>query len=114
MSEMKIREKLYEKLQKEFKDFIEELKTKEPEVIVNSAYQIAIKEELVGIFYPQEDKYDIEEIKALNKISDPLEELYQGWMDCDAGIHTVLEDSVSYTIEEIVKEQKEKKKDRER
>ena len=58
----------------EFKDFIEEMKTNEPEVIVNSAYQIAIKEELVGIFYPQEDKYDIEEIKALNKLPEPLED----------------------------------------
>ena len=98
----------------EIKDFIEEMKTNEPEVILNSAYQIAIKEELVGIFYPQEDKYDIEEIKALNKLPDPLEELYQGWMDSDAGIHSVLEDNVSDTIEEIQKEQREKKKDRER
>lgn len=114
MKEMEIRQKFYDKLQKEFKDFIEEVKKKEPEVIVDSAYQIAIKEELVGIFFPQEDKYDIEEIKALNKLPDPLEELYQGWMDCDGGIHTVLEDSVSLTLEDVLEQQKEKKKDRER
>ena len=114
MNEMDIRQNLYNKLEKEFKDFIEEMKMNEPEVIVNSAYQIAIKEELVWMFYPQEDKYDIEEIKALNKLPDPLEELYQGWMDCDAGICSVLEDSVSLTLEDVLEQQKEKKKDRER
>lgn len=114
MKEMEIRQKLYDKLQNEFKNFIEEVQKKEPKEIVDSAYQIAIKEELVGIFFPQEDKYDIEEIKALNKLPDPLEELYQGWMDCDGGIHTVLEDSVSLTLEDVLEQQKEKKKDRER
>ena len=114
MNEVEIRKKLYEKMEKEFRDFIEEIKNNEPEVIVNSAYQIVIKEELVSMFYPESEQYDIEEIKALNKTKNPLEELYQGWMDSDAGIHSVLEDNVSDTIEEIQKEQREKKKDRER
>jgi len=35
-------------------------------------------------------------------------------MDCDAGICSVLEDSVSLTLEDVLKQQKEKKKDRER
>ena len=114
MNEMEIRQNLYNKLEKEFKDFIEEMKTNEPEVIVNSAYPIVMKEELLSMFYPESERFDIEEIKALNKIDSPLEELYQGWMDTDDGIHSVLEDSVSNTLEEVLKEQKEKKKDRER
>jgi len=113
MTEMKIRERLYNKLEKEFKDFIEKMKDNDPEVIVNNAYQITIKEELLAMLYPSE-QYNIEEIKALYKIENPLEELYQGWMDSDAGIHSVLEDSVSDTLEEVLREQKEKKKDRER
>jgi len=114
MNEMEIRQNLYNKLEKEFKDFIEEMKTNEPEVIVNSAYPIVMKEELLSMFYPESERFDIEELKALNKIDSPLEELYQGWMDTDEGIHSVLEDSVSNTLEEVLKEQKEKKKDRER
>lgn len=114
MNEMDIRKKLYEKMQKEYNDFIEEMKNNEPQFIVNNAYQIVIKEELVAMFYPESEQYDIDEIKALNKTKNPLEELYQGWMDSDAGIHSVLEDNVSDTIEEIQKEQREKKKDRER
>jgi len=114
MNEMDVRKKLYEKMQKEYNDFIEEMKNNEPQFIVNNAYQIVIKEELVAMFYPESEQYDIDEIKALNKTKNPLEELYQGWMDSDAGIHSVLEDNVSDTIEEIQKEQREKKKDRER
>ncbi|MBQ9854015.1 MAG: DUF3848 domain-containing protein [Bacilli bacterium] len=114
MNEMDIRKKLYEKMQNEYNDFIEEMKNNEPQFIVNNAYQIVIKEELVSMFYPESEQYDIDEIKALNKTKNPLEELYQGWMDSDAGIHSVLEDNVSDTIEEIQKEQREKKKDRER
>ena len=114
MNEMDIRKKLYEKMQNEYNDFIEEMKNNEPQFIVNNAYQIVIKEELVAMFYPESEQYDIDEIKALNKTKNPLEELYQGWMDSDAGIHSVLEDNVSDTIEEIQKGQREKKKDRER
>ena len=114
MNEMDIRKKLYEKMQNEYNDFIEEMKNNEPQFIVNNAYQIVIKEELVAMFYPESEQYDIDEIKALNKTKNPLEELYQGWMDSDAGIHSVLEDNVSDTIEGIQKEQREKKKDRER
>ena len=114
MNEMDIRKKLYEKMQNEYNDFIEEMKNNEPQFIVNNAYQIVIKEELVAMFYPESEQYDIDEIKALNKTKNPLEELYQGWMDSDAGIHSALEDNVSDTIEEIQKEQREKKKDRER
>ena len=114
MNEMDIRKKLYEKMQNEYNDFIEEMKNNEPQFIVNNAYQIVIKEELAAMFYPESEQYDIDGIKALNKTKNPLEELYQGWMDSDAGIHSVLEDNVSDTIEEIQKEQREKKKDRER
>ena len=48
-----------------------------------------------------------EEIKALNKLPEPLEELYQGWMDCDAGICSVLEDSVSLTLEDVLEDYKD-------
>ncbi|MFG6319298.1 MAG: DUF3848 domain-containing protein, partial [Clostridia bacterium] len=39
-------EKLNEKLEKEFKEFCEVLKTKTPEEIIERAYEITVKEEL--------------------------------------------------------------------
>ena len=57
---------------------------------------------------------NISDIKALNKSEYPLEELYQGWMDEDSGIHQALESSVENTIDSLKKEQKSKNKSMER
>ena len=110
MQDMEIRQELYDKMQNEYNEYLNELKNSDAQNIINNAYQITMKEEIVSFFYPELEKYDIEDIRALNKTKNPLEELYQGWMDSDAGIHSVLEDSVDYTIEDLKKEQKEKQK----
>lgn len=60
------------------------------------------------MFYPEYEKYDISDIKALNKCEKPLEELYQGWMDFDGGIHESLEYSIDDTIETLKREQKKR------
>lgn len=114
MNEKQLREKLYEKLNKDWNSFIKSVKSKKPEDIIKDAYQIAIKEELLSMFYPEFEQYDIEEIKVLCKAEYPLEELYQGWLDSDCGINSVLEDSISNTIEELAKEQRERKNDMEK
>ena len=59
-------------------------------------------------------RYDIEKIKALNTYENPLDKLYKEWFKSDIGIHTLFEDSIYDTLSDIVKEQKEKKKSRER
>jgi len=114
MTEMDIRNQLYEKLEQEFKEYIDDMKNNEPEVIVNSAYEIVFKEEIITMFYPESERFDIEEIKALNKTKEPLNEMYEAWMDSDVGINSILEDSIEDRLDELVKEQKEKKKDKER
>ncbi len=113
-NEMKIREEVYNKMEQEYNNYIENLKLKTPDEIIKSSYEKVMKEEILGDFYPEYEHYDMKKIKALNKCKEPLEELYQGWMDCDAGIHQVLEDSTYDTLDRLVEEQKEKKKTRER
>lgn len=112
--EEKIREELYEKLQKEYDDFIEEVKKLPPEKIIDKSYEKVMKEELVSMFYPENEQYDISDIKALNKSEYPLDELYQGWMDEDSGLNQALESSVETTIDSLKEEQRNKKKDKER
>lgn len=114
MENMTIRENLYSKMLQEYNNFITDLKKQPPEKIIEGAYQKVIKEEMLNDFYPEFRHYDIEQIKALNKTKKPLEELYQGWMDCDAGIHQALEDNIYDTLDDIVKEQKQKNKAQER
>ena len=112
--EEKLREELYEKISLEYDSFIEKIKQLSPEKIIDKSYEKVMKEELVSMFYPENEQYDISDIKALNKSEYPLEELYQGWMDEDSGIHQALESSVETTIDFLKKEQKNKNKDIER
>ena len=106
--EEKIREELYQKLSLEYDSFIEEIKKLPPEKIIDKSYEKVMKEELVSMFYPESDQYDISDIKALNKSEYPLEELYQGWMDEDSGIHQALESSVETNYNRFFKTRTEK------
>lgn len=110
--ENKIREELYDKLSMEYDSFIEEIKKLPPVQIIDKSYEKVMKEEFVSMFYPENTEYDISDIKALNKSKNPLEELYQGWMDFDGGIHQSLEGSVENTIEFLKKEQRNKSMER--
>lgn len=112
--DMKIREEVFQKMEQEYNNFIGELKISTPETIIERSYEKVMKEEILSDFFPEYEHYDMEKIKVLNKQKEPLEELYQGWMDCDNGIHNILEDSTYDTLENLVQEQKEKKNARER
>lgn len=103
--EMKLKQELYDKLEKEYNDFIEDLKTKKPDEIINKSYEKVMKEELKEMFYPELNNYELSELKALNKTKAPLEELYQGWMDYDGGVHEPLQYSIEDTLEFLKKEQ---------
>lgn len=107
--EMKIKQELYDKLQEEYDNFIENLKTMTPEQIIDNSYEKVMKEELKDMFFPSMCNYDLAQIKALKKAEAPLDELYQGWMDFDGGIHESLEYSVEDTLDFLQKEQKKNK-----
>ena len=113
-NEMKIREEVYNKMESEYQNFINNLKEKTPDEIVDKSYEITIKEELLYDFQPEYEFYNIEKIRALNKSKAPLEELYQGWLSYDTNIHEVLEYSTNYTLDKLVIYQKEKSKQIER
>lgn len=117
--EEEIRQELYDKLEKEYNNFIEEIKTLPPEKIIDKSYEKVMKEETLSMFIPESEMFDMEEIKALNKEKDPLEYLYQGWMDSDLNLNQLYEDNVRDSLYDLVEEQKQKskenrKKDKER
>ena len=96
--EEKIRQDLYNKLKREYNDFINKTKKLSKEEIISKSYEKVMKEEFVTMFYPS-DEYDIEDIKILNKDKTPLDELYQGWMDWKGETdNSPLNDSVKETI----------------
>lgn len=117
--EQKIREELYTKLEMELSEYKKGLLELSGKEIIDKSYETAIKEEMIYSFYPESEKFDINEIKTLKNQENSLNALYQGWMDSDLNICQLLEDNVYDTLQELVEEQKEnlkknKKHDKER
>ncbi len=94
---------LYGKLAQEHDDFVDDLKTKTPEQIIEASY---IKDDLFSIFeytdFPQT------QAKALYKLDKPLDALYQEWLHNDMSYMDLLRDTVDNRIESAVKELKAK------
>lgn len=111
---MSIREELYKKMSNDYKNYIDNLKSSSIDKILDSAYEKVMKENILEEFTPEFKHYDIEKIKALNNYENPLNKLYREWFKRDIGIHTLFEDSIYDTLTDLVKEQKQKNKSRER
>ncbi len=115
--EEKIREELYSKLERELDSYKKELETLTSKEIIDKSYETTMKEELICLFYPESQRYELDEIKALKKEDNSLETLYQGWMDSDLNISQLLEDTTDEIVAELSEEYKAKltkKKDKER
>ena len=115
--EEKIREELYSKLEIELDSYKKELETLTSKEIIDKSYETTMKEELICLFYPESQRYELDEIKALKKEDNSLETLYQGWMDSDLNISQLLEDTTDEIVAELSEEYKAKltkKKDKER
>lgn len=115
--EEKIREELYLKMESELNSYKKKLETLTPKEIIDKSYETTMKEELICLFYPESSRYDLDGIKALKNEKEPLETLYQGWMDSDLNINQLLEEITDDIVAELAddyKEKKVKKKDKER
>jgi len=96
--------RLYEKLQREYQRYIEELKKLPVEKIIEKSYETTCKEEFVEMF-TSEYRYNDREIMALMKINNTLEYLYQDWLKSDGGLHEPLEESIENSIAKAITEQ---------
>lgn len=104
---------IIEKLEKELKEFKKELIQKTPEEIIERAYEITVKEEIIG----EIKEYELDKIekRALLKEKNLLEEFYQNWRNVDGRLGEILSSSIIDEIEIITNDYEKKvvKKDRE-
>lgn len=107
-----MREKLYEKITTEFENYIKDLKTKDKDFIINKSYETAIKEEMTYLFYPNSQYFSDEEIKALNKSSSPLNDLYSEWLDNDFSICEEIRESLDIYLYDLSSKIREKNVER--
>lgn len=107
-----MREKLYEKIIKEYENYVNDLKTKDVDYIIDRSYETAIKEEMIYCFEPNSRYFSDEEIRILNKSSSPLNDLYNDWISNDLSIGDEIRESVNEYLIDLTSRFKEKDRDR--
>lgn len=104
-------------MQAELDEFIAELKTKSSSEIIECAYELIYKEDILQSF-----DFDIrcnnpltnEQAKALLSLKNPLDYLYQEWLECDSSVLDTLRLSNDFAIDkqiEYLKLQSQEKKE---
>lgn len=100
-TELNLDEGLYNKLDNELKEFHGNLLEKGKEEILNSAYEITVKEQIVDILKDM-NLHEVEK-EVLFLRDDLLAELYQDWLHYDANLKEPITDSVDKSISTILR-----------
>ncbi|MCI9366206.1 MAG: DUF3848 domain-containing protein [Clostridia bacterium] len=108
-----LKQELEEKLDSEYKELIEELKKCTPEKIIDRAYELTVKDEIIGQI--KEMNLDETEIKAMLKQDGLLSECYEDWRNADGRlgetIYPTIVDTIDVITSEYEKENKQKKQE---
>lgn len=101
--------KVFEKMQKELDTFIANIKTKSSADMIEFAYELVYKENILQSFdFKLTDNYPLtnEQAKVLLAMKCPLDYLYQEWLDHDNSALDILRDSNNFAIEKAVNHMK--------
>lgn len=107
-----LKEKLIEKVENEYREFVEELKKKTPEEIIENAYELTSKDEIIGQL--KEMTLDEDEIKTMLRKNDLLAQFYSDWLDHDSQLGENISYSMTDTIEIMMNDNNEKIKQKNR
>lgn len=77
----KLHAELYEKMEEEQRVFVEELKTKTPDEILNRAYEYLMREDF--LYEMEHINLNERQIRAMLATDTPLADLYRKWMDTE-------------------------------
>ena len=111
MNEITLREKLWDKVSKEFDDFKKEQLNESKETIFENAFKISTLNDFVDMCDPDCGCLNIGEVKALLKEKYPAHTLYNFYMKTDAGGISDLYESIWYRLKDLVDRNNLKNKD---
>lgn len=97
--------KLYEKASTELSQRLEELQTQTPEKILEAAYEVTLKRDILILF--EGDTLDQEQVDVLLTLEHPLDSVYQEWLDNDLSHMDLLRDTMTALIDTEQKELKQ-------
>ena len=92
---------LYEKIYAEQQEFISSLKTMTPENIIQYAYELVIREDI--LLSIKENDRDAQQCKALLKEKKPLDKLFLAWEKYEGSHMTEILDCIENKADELVK-----------
>ena len=98
----KLKERLDTKVENEYKKFIERVEKLEPKKIIERAYEITTKEEIVILI--QNKELGSTDIKALLKTNDLLGECYVQWLKTDGNFNELIDYAVDDRIDKITQD----------
>lgn len=92
---------LYEKIYAEQQEFISYLKTMTPENIIQYAYELVIREDI--LLSLEENDLEIKQCKALLKEKKPLDKLFLAWENHEGNHMNEIKDCIENKANELVK-----------
>lgn len=101
------KELLYKKMQREYFDFLNDLKNIPVEKVIEHAYEKVIKEDLLTCI--EGATMEQSEAKALYLKQYPLDFIYQGWLGNDCSYMDMLRDTIDDASRIAVEEMKKRK-----
>ena len=88
-----LEDQLYERMSHENEAYLADLRTKPADEIINSAYQIACRENILYLF-EEETPLNVRQLQVLMEMSSPLRELYEDWCGRDSNEMELLRGSI--------------------
>ena len=101
MSEEKLRNKLWDIVNKEFNDFKNEQLQNSKDEIFENAFEISTLSDFVDMCDPECGCLKIDEVKALIKEKYPAHTLYNFYMKSEAGGISTLYESIWYRLNDL-------------
>lgn len=98
------KELLIQKSNLEMKSFLTDLENKSPKEVIESAYELTMKNEMM--FALKDDSLTNEQIKTLAKCDYPLEKCYRSWIKNDLSYTDILQASVAETANREIEYQR--------
>lgn len=104
--EQQLNRMLYEKMAEEQQIFVDELKNSSPDLIIEMAYELIMREDILLAIEGEELPDD--KAQALLKLEKPLDAIYREWLDNDFSHMDMVRDTISDCADFYMKQQMEK------
>ena len=102
MSKEDLRDLLYQKASKEQDAYYAELRKMTPEQIIEKAYEIVMREDIMIVF--EDESLSDKQVEALAKLEYPLSACYDEWQDTDVTYMDILRDAINDFAKKLVEE----------